>query len=144
MKTHLLCAAFTLCATSSFAAHELDDRDLANGKTLYTETCATCHGAQLQGQPNWQTPDENGIMPAPPHDASGHTWHHDNQLLFDYTWLGGQQTLETRGVTGFASNMPAFKDTLTQDDVWDILGYIRSTWPEHERRVQDSRNPPHD
>ncbi len=143
MNKILLIATLSLSATASFAAHELENRDITNGQALYAENCAACHGAQLQGQPNWQTPDENGTMRAPPHDASGHTWHHDNQLLFDYTWLGGQQSLAARGVTGFSSNMPAFQDTIIQEDVWDILGYIRSTWPEYERRLQDSRNPPH-
>jgi mono/diheme cytochrome c family protein len=81
--------------------------------------------------------------PAPPHDRTGHTWHHDDELLFEYTKLGGAAALEVRGVTGFNSGMPAFNETLTDDDVWDILAYIRSTWPEREREAQASRNPPH-
>ena len=62
--------AITLCfaATSVLADHELDSRDLSNGQSLYTEHCAACHGANLEGQPDWRTPDENGVLPAPPHD----------------------------------------------------------------------------
>ena len=81
---HALIFAVCSFATGATAGHELDDRDLIDGQTLYVEECASCHGANLEGQPNWRTPDANGVLPAPPHDASGHTWHHDNQLLFEY------------------------------------------------------------
>jgi mono/diheme cytochrome c family protein len=130
-------------ATGTSTGHELHDRDLANGQALYVEQCASCHGINLKGQPDWQTPDDNGILPAPPHDETGHTWHHDNQLLFEYTQLGGAAALAARGVNGFASGMPGFGDTLTDDDTWDILAYIRSTWPERVQETQAGRNPPH-
>lgn len=84
MKRLLIVAACS-ATTGAFAGHEMDDRDLTNGQALYAEHCASCHGANLEGQRDWQTPDENGILPAPLHDESGHTWHHDNQLLFEYT-----------------------------------------------------------
>ncbi len=100
-------------ATGAIAGHELDDRDLINGQTLYAEKCASCHGASLEGQPNWRTPDENGVLPAPPHDETGHTWHHDNQRLFEYTRLGGGEALAAQGVTGFTSGMPGFSNALT-------------------------------
>ncbi|MFK7877982.1 MAG: cytochrome c [Paracoccaceae bacterium] len=130
-------------ATGAIAGHELDDRDLTNGQTLYSEQCASCHGASLEGQPDWRTPDEDGVLPAPPHDETGHTWHHDNQLLFEYTRLGGEEALAARGITGFASGMPGFGDALTDDDIWDILTYIRSTWPDRVQQIQAGRNPPH-
>ncbi|CUJ38047.1 c-type cytochrome [Cognatishimia activa] len=130
-------------ATGASAGHELDDRDLSNGQTLYAEQCASCHGVNLEGQPNWQTPNDNGIRPAPPHDATGHTWHHDNQLLFEYTQLGGEAALVARGIDGFKSGMPGFGDALTEDDIWDILAFIRSTWPERVQKIQANRNPPH-
>ena len=143
MKNFLISIS-CFAATAAFADHELDNRDLANGQALYAEQCAACHGANLEGQPEWRTPDENGVLPAPPHDQTGHTWHHDNQLLFEYTKLGGAAALEARGVTGFASGMPGFGETLTDEEIWDILAYIRSTWPERVQDVQAARNPPHD
>jgi mono/diheme cytochrome c family protein len=142
MKRVLIIAACCI-ATGAIAGHELDDRDLTNGQTLYSEQCASCHGASLEGKPDWRTPDENGVLPAPPHDETGHTWHHDNQLLFEYTRLGGEEALAARGVTGFASGMPGFGDALTDDDIWDILAYIRSTWPDRVQQIQAGRNPPH-
>ena len=97
-----------ICASAAHAAHELDNRDIASGETLYADHCASCHGANLEGQSNWRSPDENGILPAPPHDETGHTWHHDNQLLFNYTKLGGEAALAASGVK-FNSGMPGFE-----------------------------------
>lgn len=136
----VLALSFTAPA---LADHELTDRDIGKGQTLYAENCAACHGAELEGQPDWRTPNEDGILPAPPHDETGHTWHHDNALLFDYTKLGGKGALAARGIDDFASGMPAFDGVISDDDIWDILAYIRSTWPEREQASQASRNREH-
>lgn len=138
-----LVALLAFVGMPAFADHELQNRDLLAGQELYRTQCAACHGTNLEGQPDWRAPNADGTLPAPPHDETGHTWHHDNQLLFDYTKLGGQAALEQRGVTGFNSGMPAFGDALTDEEIWDVLGYIRSTWPERMRSAQDSRNPRH-
>ena len=133
-----------LCSTSIASAnHELEDRNLSAGQILYTNNCASCHGAKLEGQPNWQSPNSDGILPAPPHDATGHTWHHDIELLFEYTKLGGKGALAARGITDFNSGMPAFDGVVSDEDIWDILAFIKSTWPEREQDAQASRNPPH-
>ncbi|SLN10907.1 Cytochrome c6 [Falsiruegeria litorea R37] len=142
-RRDFLIILFFSFATGAIAGHEMDNRDLANGQDLYAEQCSSCHGANLEGQPDWQTPDDNGILPAPPHDESGHTWHHDNQLLFEYTQLGGEAALAVRGVTGFESGMPGFGDALTDDDIWDILAYIVSTWSVRVQEIQAGRNLPH-
>lgn len=117
-----------LAASAVQAAHELDGRNIESGTVLYSENCASCHGANLEGQPNWRSPGENAVLPAPPHDETGHTWHHDNALLFQYSKLGGQEALAQLGVTGFKSGMPGFSETLSDDEIWDILAFIRSTW----------------
>ena len=134
---------FLLCATAAQADHELEGRDIGAGQALYAEACAACHGADLEGQPDWRTPNADGILPAPPHDATGHTWHHDNALLFEYTKLGGKAALAARGIEDFPSGMPAFEDMLSDDEIWDVLAYIRSTWPPREQAAQASRNRPH-
>lgn len=79
-----------------------------------------------------------------PHDQTGHTWHHDNQLLFDYTRLGGREALARRGLAEFKSDMPAFSDVITDEEIWNILAYIRSTWPDRIQEIQTARNPPHE
>jgi hypothetical protein len=47
-------------------------------------------GANLEGQPNWKERQANGRLPAPPHDASGHTWHHPDAQLFGITKQGSR------------------------------------------------------
>ena len=126
------------------AAHELDGRDIVAGEALYGEFCASCHGANLEGQPNWQRQNADGTLPAPPHDVTGHTWHHGNRHLFDYTKLGGAAFMEGFGMPNFKSAMPAFGDTLSDDDIWDVLAFIQSTWPGRAQEIQAARNPPHD
>lgn len=133
-----------LTPVAALAGHELDRRDIAAGEVLYGEHCASCHGAELEGQANWQSQNEDGTMPAPPHDETGHTWHHDNVLLFDYTKLGGEAALEARGLTGFKSGMPGFGEAMTDAEIWDVLAYIRSTWPERIQEIHSGRNPPHE
>ncbi len=113
--------------------------DIAAGQALYAENCASCHGANLEGQENWRSPGPDGIFPAPPHDETGHTWHHGDQLLFDYVKLGGQEMLERMGITDTRSGMPAFGDILSDDEIRDILAFIRSTWPARIQEVQAAR-----
>lgn len=115
------------------------DRDLEAGERLYAENCAACHGAALEGQESWQTPGPDGVLPAPPHDETGHTWHHGDAMLFEYVALGGAGALEARGVKGFASGMPGFAGVLSDDAIRDILAYIRSTWPARIQEVQKAR-----
>lgn len=135
--------ALMLVATASNADHELDGRDIVSGAALYAENCASCHGAKLEGQPDWRVADEDGVLPAPPHDETGHSWHHSNQQLFEYTKLGGQEALTRMGVKGFASGMPGFDETLSDDQIWQILAFIASTWPKREAEVQAGRNAMH-
>ena len=112
--------------------------DIVQGQTLYQGNCAACHGANLEGQPNWRSPGPEGRLPAPPHDETGHTWHHPDRVLFQYTKLGGKAALALQGVE-LDSGMPAFGGSLTDQQIWDILAYIRSTWPERARTVQAKR-----
>lgn len=141
--TRALLPVLLLWPALAFADHELDDRNIGNGQVLYKEHCASCHGVRLEGQLNWRQAGEDGILPAPPHDATGHTWHHDNRLLFDYTKLGGKRLMEARGVAGFESGMPGLGDAMRDDEIWDVLAYIRSIWPDRIRDIQAKRNPEH-
>ncbi|QIE47736.1 cytochrome c (plasmid) [Pseudohalocynthiibacter aestuariivivens] len=113
--------------------------DLHAGEQLYQGYCASCHGANLEGQPNWRLAGADGIMPAPPHDENGHTWHHSDRVLFDYTKLGGTEALARQGVS-FVSGMPGFAEQLTDAEIWNILGFIKSTWPDRQREIQAARS----
>ena len=132
-------AVFWLVGTQSAAEETpLATTDIVRGEALYAENCASCHGANLEGQPNWRVRGPDGRLPAPPHDETGHTWHHDDALLFDYTKFGGRELMVQRGME-FDSGMPGFADSLTDQEIRDILGYIRSTWPEDIREMQAER-----
>ena len=111
--------------------------DFALGAALYAEHCASCHGKNLEGAPDWRRAGADGRYPAPPHDETGHTWHHGDRLLFDYTKLGGEATLAKYGVTDFESDMPGFGHILTDDEIRDVLAFIRSTWSDAVRRHQE-------
>jgi len=137
LQLRALLLAALLPAGSAAADHRLTGRDIAAGATLYAEHCAACHGADLEGQPDWRSPGEGGLLAAPPHDARGHTWHHETPLLLDYTLKGGRAALAARGVKGFESGMPAFADILSEDQALDILAFIRSTWP---KRLQEAQS----
>lgn len=112
--------------------------DIAAGETLYAASCASCHGANLEGQADWRSPGDDGKLRAPPHDKDGHTWHHGDALLFNYTKLGGKAALAEQGMD-FDSGMPGFSASHTDAEIWAILGYIKSTWPERMRETQASR-----
>ncbi|MBL8580441.1 MAG: cytochrome c [Mesorhizobium sp.] len=123
---------------SSSALLEPDDtRRVAHGEAIYMEHCASCHGRNLEGQPDWRKLDKEGFLPAPPHDESGHTWHHPDTLLFKITKLG---IAEAANLKDYKTRMPAFRETLSDDDIIAALSYIKSRWPEDMRRRHDQLN----
>lgn len=121
---------FALWSASSLAGmtQEMD------GKVLYMEFCASCHGANLEGQPDWRQRLPNGRLPAPPHDATGHTWHHSDEQLFRIIKDGLAAI-----APGYETDMPAYAGVLDDAQIEAILDYIKSTWPERERDIQQGR-----
>lgn len=103
-----------------------DHLSITAGKTVYEANCATCHGYGLQGQANWQIRSAEGYLPAPPHDETGHTWHHPDQMLFEFTKYGPQKFA---GVD-YRSIMPAYESRLSDTEIWQVLAYIKAQWPE--------------
>ena len=93
---------------------------VARGVALYAQQCASCHGANLEGVPDWKKPLPDGSFPPPPHDSSGHTWHHADAVLLNIIANGGDPA--------YNSTMPAFKDKLSEQDMIAILDFIRSKW----------------
>ena len=102
-----------------------DAEQVAKGNLIYARNCAVCHGAHLAGQSNWRDKLPSGRMPAPPHDESGHTWHHPGAVLFGITKHGlipGKYA-----PPGYRSDMPEFGGTLSDKDIWAVLAYIKSS-----------------
>ncbi len=122
-------------AEASAIRFKPNDREtVALGRTIYADNCASCHGVNLEGQPNWKTPGPDGLLPAPPHDPSGHTWHHREELLFGLTKYGIAKMV---GNPDLRSSMPAYEDILSDDEIIAVLSFIKSTWPEDIRTRHD-------
>ncbi|MBW3097740.1 c-type cytochrome [Pseudohoeflea coraliihabitans] len=115
----------------SFMGEPVTTDEIARGQEVYAANCASCHGASLGGQPDWKRRLDTGRMPAPPHDESGHTWHHADRDLFTITKLGVGGV-----VPGYESDMPAYEGVLTDEEIRAVLVFIKSTWPDRERAFQ--------
>jgi mono/diheme cytochrome c family protein len=95
----------------------------AFGQKVYAAQCASCHGVRLEGQPNWRERGPDGRLPAPPHDASGHTWHHPDELLFRITKLG---VARAANLKDYASAMPAYEGVLSDAEIVAVLSWIKA------------------
>ncbi len=112
-----------------------DQQVVAAGAALYRENCASCHGEKLEGQvEDWRAPGPDGLMPAPPHDETGHTWHHAETLLFEITKLG---VGKAAGLKNYKSAMPAYDGILSDEEIIAVLSFIKSTWPDDIREQHD-------
>jgi mono/diheme cytochrome c family protein len=146
----LLAAAFAFLAGAIIVALQLEGKSLADpdnsqqvalGKSVFERTCSFCHGPRLEGQPNWQEKLLTGRMPAPPHDASGHTWHHPDAVLFGITKHG--LVPGKYAPPKYESDMPAFVDVLSDQEIWAVLAYIKNAWPREIREAQARVNREH-
>ena len=101
----------------------------------YAENCASGDGVGLEGQPDWRIGKPDGKRPAPPHDETGHTWHHPDKQLFDITKSGVAAV-----VPGYESDMPAYRGVLSDEEIWTVLAFIKSTWRRSIRQRQERRS----
>lgn len=116
-------------STASFSSYT---PTLEAGERIYAEHCASCHGVKLEGEADWQRRRADGTLPAPPHDATGHTWHHSDRELWAVVRNGGG----AEGQAGGRSSMPPFAGTLSDQDIRAVVSYIKSTWPQEVRERQ--------
>ena len=126
-------AALALIALSAGCGEgPVNPAQIAQGAELYAQHCASCHGARLEGQPNWRQRLPNGRLPAPPHDESGHTWHHPDSVLFGITKYG---LVPLYAPPGYQSDMPGFGGRLSDEGIRAVLAYIESHWTATELRA---------
>lgn len=111
------------------------DPSLRAGFDLYQEHCAACHGTRGEGDPDWKIPLDDGSLKPPPHDSSGHTWHHSDEELLRIIREGGVIYMPQ-------SKMPGYAEVLTEAEMRAVLDYIRSLWGPQERAYQAERSLP--
>lgn len=119
-----------------YALQPDNGRLVGMGAKVYAENCASCHGVRLEGQANWRERDAEGMLPAPPHDESGHTWHHPDPYLFLVTKYGIEAVIGRP----YANNMPAYEGDLSDEQIIAVLSYIKSQWPDQVRSRHDRIN----
>jgi mono/diheme cytochrome c family protein len=105
----------------------LDVQQVARGEALYAQYCASCHGPNGEGDPNWQIRNADGSFKPPPHDSTGHTWHHADDLLVDLIATGSDFP---------QTQMPIFGDKLGDEEILAIIEYLKSGWGAEERAFQ--------
>lgn len=112
----------------------LTQDQLDQGQQVYAQYCASCHGANGEGQfptaPNQS--DATGRIGAPPHNGNGHTWHHGDEMMIRYVREGGISLTDPMNFYP----MPAFSDQLTNDEIITVLGYIKTLWNDEQRTRQ--------
>jgi S-disulfanyl-L-cysteine oxidoreductase SoxD len=110
---------------------DADDAALvAAGRATYAARCAACHGDRLAGQAGWREGRQAAQPPAPALDAGGPAWHNPDRALFGIVKHG----VATRG-------MPGFADALSDDDIWAVIAFLKSSWPAEIRAMHDRLNP---
>ena len=114
-----------------------DPAVLALGQRVYAAHCASCHGVHGEGQPRWREQGPDGLLPAPPHDASGHTWHHPDEQLFAITKQGLARLINQ---PDYRTAMPAYDGVLSDDEIVAVLSWIKAQWPPEVRQRHDEIN----
>jgi len=124
-------------APVALIADPTNTKQVKHGEKVYLRFCSLCHGRDLQGQADWRIRKPDGKLPAPPHDESGHTWHHADQVLFDITKFG---LVPPNAPENYQTDMPGWKGTLSDEDIWAVLAYIKSRWPAETLKIQTDLN----
>jgi mono/diheme cytochrome c family protein len=119
----------TILGTTVPPIPTLNPDSVATGKQVYQRYCANCHGANLEGVPNWKIAQPDGSYLPPPHDSSGHTWHHPDPVLIEIITNGGDRER-------YNAKMPGFGGQLTQLEIIAVLDFIKSSWDQEDLEYQ--------
>jgi hypothetical protein len=90
----------------------LSGDDIAAGGELYAKLCASCHGDGGMGD----GPSAAALDPAPSPVAHTSTMLSDGHLYWRIADGGAE----------FKTTMPAWKDSLTEAEIWALIGYMRA------------------
>lgn len=124
-------------AVTSHFANADDAKLVAEGGHLYMQVCGSCHGYRLEGQGLWQLNDRFAGRRAPAHDATGHTWQHSDEALFEKTKFGRWPGEPPKPLY----HMPPFAGRLSDHQILAVLAFIKADWPTGIRASQAMLNP---
>jgi protein SCO1 len=110
-----------VCSLTLVPAH------VQGGQWLYEHHCSQCHGADLKGNPAWQTELADGSHLPPPLDNTGSAWKYPEADLIALVKAG--RNLDK------PIHMPAFKN-LSDWEIHFILQYVASKWDVNQRNYQ--------
>ncbi|WGT28232.1 c-type cytochrome [Pseudomonas marginalis] len=100
-----------------------DTRQDVPGAHTYATRCASCHGPDGKGQPEWMPPLAGATSALAKESASA----------INIT-LNGSQRIVAAGVPD-AYRMPAFREQLSDEEIAQVLTYVRGTWGNHAEAV---------
>ena len=113
----------------------------SEGKDVYDEFCAYCHGFNLDGKSEWFNKTNKDPANSPRLDEKGTAWRMPDSLLFSITKNGGQK----HALPGVKSEMPVFEGVVPDKAINLALDYIKSRWPEdlqtYQQAVSDGQKP---
>ena len=95
---------------------------LANGQRIYAENCTACHGVNGEGD----GPAAAGLDPSPS----------NIRRLPRMPMMSGDSYLYwtvAEGGVPVKTSMPAFKQTLTADEIWSVILYLREGFQNRSR-----------
>lgn len=93
-------------------------KSIAQGKQVYLSNCADCHDQDGRGL---NRRDFNSTAPA------------DLTDLDDYHHGISPEALFSSIRNGTKEDMPAFKGRLNDEQIWNIVNFVRGFWPEEKR-----------
>ncbi len=126
-------------ADTNDGSQSIDPEHVRSGSAVYEQHCASCHGAKAEGVPNWQVRDANGELPAPPHNAEGHTWRHSDTELYEMVSEGWRDPFnKTTRLT-----MPAFGSVLSPDQIRAVITYLKTLWTPEQTEFQSEESKGH-
>ncbi|HSH49368.1 MAG TPA: cytochrome c [Halomonas sp.] len=122
----ILIALLSGCGEETVDGRWYTQVQVERGKTVFSESCASCHGGNAQGAFDWRRPQKDGSYPPPPLNGSAHAWHHPFNMLLRTINQGGAP---------IGGQMPAFQDALSKDDKKAAIAYFQSKW---DQRIYDA------
>lgn len=95
------------------------EASIARGRTLYLRRCQTCHGYDGRALENIDFEATDLTTPS--------------------RWRFGTREGDIFRTThdGAAEEMPPFRSQMTDEEIWHVVNYVRSLWPEEERAKVD-------